>query len=255
MSSVSDDMKLASTGGAEELRRLVHTPDMAVLSAVLLNSNLTEELALIIAKRKSTSSNLLDTLSHDRRWKSSYPLKLALCTNPRTPMKTALTFLKELRIFDLADMSRNHFIPVTLKKKAEAVIAEKLPTLPLGIKKNLARRIAGELLLKLLKEEDSELLTNCLNSPSLTEGDLFKAINSPHVKPRLIKLILSHPKWSYRYDLRYTLIRNNLTPLAQITGILPDIKTNDLKLLYKDPKVPKSTKPFIHSELYSRGEK
>jgi hypothetical protein len=254
MSSMNDDMRLASSGGAEELRRLVHTPDMAVLSTVLLNRNLTEELAVIIAMRKSIASDLLDMLSHDRRWKSSYPLKLTLCKNPMTPMKTAITFLKELRIFDLADLSRNHFIHVTLRKKAEAAIAEKLPTLPLGIKKNLARRIAGELLLKLLQEEDSELLTNCLNSPALTEGCLFKAINSPHVKSRLIELILSHPKWSYRYDLRYTLIRNNLTPLAYITGILPDIKTNDLKLLYKDPKVPKSTKPFIHSELYLRRE-
>ncbi|MCP3676854.1 MAG: hypothetical protein GY721_04480 [Deltaproteobacteria bacterium] len=252
---MNEDMRFASSGGTEELKHLLHTPDMAVLSAVLLNRNLTEELAVIIAKRKSISSDLLDTLSHDRRWKTSYPLKLALCKNPRTPMKSALTLLKELRIFDLADLSRNHFIPVTIRKKAEGAIAEKLPTLPLGIKKNLARRIAGELLLKLLQEEDSELLTNCLNSPSLTEGDLFKAINSPHVKPYLIELSLSHPKWSYRYDLRFTLIRNNLTPLAHITDILPDIKTNDLKLLYKDPKVPKSTKPFIHSELYSRREK
>ncbi|MFQ5587070.1 MAG: hypothetical protein ACE5GF_09680 [Thermodesulfobacteriota bacterium] len=254
MGSINDDIRLASTGGAEELRRLVHTTHTGVLSAVLLNRNLTEELAVIIARRKNISSDLLDTLSHDRRWKTSYPLKLALCKNPGTPMKAALTTLKELRIFDLADLSRNHFISVTLRKKAEAVVVEQLPTLPLGIKKNLARRVAGEILLRLLQEEDSELLLNCLNSPSLTEGDLFKAINSPHAKPRLIELILAHHKWSYRYDLKYTLIRNNLTPLAHITGILPDIKTNDLKLLYKDPKVPRSTKPFIHSELYSRRE-
>jgi len=252
MKEKDDELRIASTGTAEELEGLVHTPDPRLLAACVLNRNFTEKLAVIIAHRKDISADILDTLAHDRRWKEHYPLKLALCLNPKTAIETSLALLNELRIFDRAALSKNHFVPVALKKRAEASLIEKIPTLPLGIKKNLARLVADTPLLLLLREKDREVLHHCLNNPAMTEGHLSRALNAAHVTLELAQALLAHPKWSHRHTLRYALVRNSKTPLAGMTKLLADFKTSDLKALHRDPKVPGSMKSFIHSELFSR---
>ncbi|MFQ5329580.1 MAG: hypothetical protein ACE5D4_06280 [Thermodesulfobacteriota bacterium] len=58
MCAMSEDMRLASPAGAEGLSRLAHPRDMAVLSTVALNRNLTTEMANIIAKQKGVASEI-----------------------------------------------------------------------------------------------------------------------------------------------------------------------------------------------------
>jgi hypothetical protein len=249
---IEEEVKLASTSDAEELRRLVYSPNMGVVSALILNRNLTEELAVIIAKRKNVDSNILEVLAKDVRWKGSYPLKLAICKNPRAPIKTALGLLKHIRIFDLSDLSRDHYIPINLRKKIEIDIIGRIPSLPAGIKKTLAKRVAGDIMMRLLQEEDEEVLSICLNSPYLTEGHLYKVISSPKCTRQLIERILSNTKWSYRYDLKFALMRSEFTPLSKVEELLKGLKTKDIKVLYTDPRVLEDAKPLIENELRSR---
>jgi hypothetical protein len=249
---IEEEVKLASTSDAEGLRKLVYNPNMQVISALTLNRNLSEELVAIIANRKNVDPNILEVLAKDVRWKESYPLKLAICKNPRTPIKTALALLKYIRIFDLADLSRDPYIPINLKKKIEIDIIERIPSLPTGIKKAIAKKVAGDILVRLLQEEDEGVLSISLNSPYLTEGHLYKVISSLKGTKQLIEQIVSHPKWSYRYDLKFALIRNKFTPLSKVAELLNGLKTNDIKVLYTDPKVLEDAKPLIESELKSR---
>jgi hypothetical protein len=251
---INRDIELASSGSEEDLRFLAHHTSPEVLGALLQNKNLTEDIALIIAHRKNIGPEILESLFHDIRWKNCYRIMLALCKNPKTPQRISLSLIKSLRIFDLADLARNQFIPVSVKMKAESDVVEKIPYMTLGNKLTLAKRAGGNILMRLLEDGKKEVVGVCLDNPQMTEDVIYKIVSKETVSPQVIRQIAEHPKWSLRYQIQWGLIRNNHAPLSRVLDFLMNLKTRDLKELYEDPEVPSSTKPFIYSKLSEREE-
>ena len=138
--------------------------------------------------------------------------------------------------------------------RAEANIIEKILPMPLGIKITLARRASGNILIKLIEDGMKEVVAVCLDSPYMTEGDIYRVLNMKKISSQVICQIANHPKWSCRYNIQWALIRNNNTPLSRIVNYLKNIKTVDLQELYAATEVPSGTKPFIHRELLDREE-
>jgi hypothetical protein len=254
MNPSDEELKRALTADEDGLRSLVYHPSPQVISRVLLNHNLTEDLALIVASRRNVQPKILESLYHSGKWKESYHIVFALCKNPKTPQKISLALVKTLRIFDLSDLAKNKLVPISVRIKAEAHIKEQILTMPLGIKISLARRASSNVLLKLIEDGMKEVVRVCLNNPLLTEGDISKIIHMKKIASHVIRQIAEHPKWANRYDIRRALIRHNHTPLSCVVTYLNKIKTTDLKELRKDPEVPSSTKPFLYRELLDRGE-
>jgi hypothetical protein len=254
MRDIEKDLRLASEGSDEELRSLAYHPSNRIMETLLLNRNLTEDHALIIAGRRNVNTQILESISTDMRWKDSYRVIRALCKNPKTPQKISLSFLKSLRIFDLADLTRNQQVPVTIRIKAENTINEKILSLPLGIKVTLAKKASTAVLMKLIEDGMNDVVSACLDRSHLTEGDLCKLIHMKKISSLVIRLIASHPKWSLRYSIQCALIRNQHAPLSCIVNYLKNIKSADLRELYNAPEVPSSTKPFLFRELRERKE-
>ena len=252
MENIERTLQSALTCSAEELRLLVYHSSMRVVSSLLYNVNLTEDLALIIAGRRNVSSELLESLYIDKKWRDSYRIKLVLCKNPKTPQSISLTNLKYLRIFDLADLTRNQQVPMNVRMEAEAQIGEKILSMPLGIKMTLAKRASGNILMRLLKDGMREVVSVCLDSALMTEGILCRVINVKKIASHVVLQIASHPKWSRRHDVQWSLIRNNNAPLSRVAPFLKHMKTTELRELYDDPVVPKSTKLFIYREIMDR---
>lgn len=229
------------------------------LNEIILHKDLTEEMAIYIAENRNTPPECLGMLASSVRFKDSYRLKLALCKNPRTPQRVVLSLLKFLRLFDLADLTKNQGIHINIRQKIEEILKEKIPSLPLGNRITLAKRSSSNVVLAILEKvrggmEVTDLINTCLENPFLKEGDILKLINSLTVPPAVIQAIAIHPKWSVRYAVRYALIRNFYTPLSLVVEFLKDMKTQDLEELYRDEVVPSSTKPFIYREIIERHE-
>lgn len=254
MSSMEDRIQKAQSAGTEELWAIVRDPNSDVITSATLNRNLTEEMAVFIAKRNVTSQETLGFLANDVRFKGSYKLKLAICKNPKCPPRVSLALIKFLRIFDLSDISRSKHLPVILRQKIELLIMERIPTLPAGIKIALSKRANSTIILALMDRGDRKVIKTCLDSPVLTEEHIYKIVNRSATKPFIIAMISEHPKWSLRYLVRFGLIRNFNTPMRFVTAFIGNMKTKDLKDLFADPKLPTSTKPFIFSELQDRKE-
>lgn len=251
-SDLSKDLQLASTACEEELKPLIYHKSSEVLTILINNKNLTEDLAAIIAGIKNIDSRILESLSHHVRWKDSYKVRLALCKNPKTPQKITFSLIKFLRVFDLADLTRNNVLPVNVRVRIEGEISEKIPAMALGIKIALAKRANSNVLTKLIEEGLREVVAVCLDSPYMTEGDIYKIISMKKISLHIIRMIAEHPKWSARYQVRWALIINKHAPLVCIIKFLKDMKTTDLKELYAAPDVPSSTKPYIYRELMER---
>lgn len=244
----------AARASDEEIALLVHDPSSKVVLALFENRNLTEEHILIIANRKNLSPKVLNNLVKDTRWSESYRVRLALAKNPKTPLFSALSIARFLRLFDLADLARNHLLPVIYRKKLEAIVIEKIPTLALGIKKTLAKIAAGEILISLIKDGYPDVIKLCLHNPHLVEAHLYKVISHKTTTSGTIRTIAENRNWTYRYHIKFALIRNEHTPLARSVLFLSDLKIGDLKELFRDPHLPPGVRPFIHRELLERGE-
>jgi hypothetical protein len=255
MNDLEQDLQSAFIASQEELKLLAYHPSSKVLSNMLLNRNITEDIVLIIAGRRNISSEILESLSTDLRWKDAYRIVSALCRNPKTPQKVALSLLKKLRIFDIADLTRNPQIPVNVRMKAEESINEKVLVLPIGIKKTLAKKASGKVLIKLVEDGMKDVVADCLNSPIMTEAMICRIIHMKKIASNVIRQIAEHPKWSLRYDVQWALIRSHHAPLSRVVHFLKNMRSRDLKELYDAPEVPSSTKPFIYRELMDRGEK
>lgn len=252
----SEDQRAAAAAEAseEQLTLLVHDPSARVIRALLENRNVTEEHILILAGRKSLPADILDRIFRDRRWTDSYPVRLALAKNPKTPLFTALSVARSLRLFDLAELARNHFLPVIFRRKLEAIIIEKIPTLALGIKKSLAKVAAGEVLLALIQDGYPDVVRLCLDNPHLVEANLYKVLSRRMTTPGTVRTIAEHRGWTSRYHIKFALLRNEHTPLARSVLFLSGLKTADLKGLYVDTQLPSGIRPHIHRELMERGQ-
>lgn len=244
----------AASADEEEIARLLHDPSPKVIRALLRNGNLTEDDVRIIANRRNLPADVLELIARDKRWVESYLVRLALARNPKSPLSISLTIARFLRLFDLEEITRSHFIPLVFRHKVEMIINERIPTMPLGNKKTLAKKAAGGVLLKLLQDSDNEVVRLCLNNPHMTEGHLFKVINRKMTRSETILMIAEHPNWSSRSLIRFSLARNANTPLSFSVRFLAEMKIMDLRELYADPSVPVTIKPFIHRELLERGE-
>jgi hypothetical protein len=254
MEEIDKALHAAASGGAEEIKLLVYHPSSKVISKLIYNNNLTEDLALTIANRKNINPEILESLYNDLRWKQSYRIILALCKNPKTPQKISLSLIKSLRMFDLSDLTRNQHVPINLRKKAESHINEKILSMPLGIKITLAKRASSNVLMRLIADGMKEVANACLDSPYIIESDISKIISMKKIASHVIQEIAKHPKWSCRYHIQWALILNNHTPLSSVVNFLKNMRTADLKELYAAPDLPSSTKPFIHRELRDREE-
>jgi hypothetical protein len=247
-------IELAASAREDELALLIHDPSPKVIMVMLDNRNVTEEHVLIVANRKNLPPEVLSMIFRDKRWSESYPVRLALAKNPKTPLFTALSIARFLRLFDLVELARNHLIPAIYRKKLEAIVIEKIPSLALGVKKTMARVSGGEILLALIKDGYPEVVRNCLENPYLVEAHLYKIISRTTTSPGTIRTIAEDRSWSCRYHVKFALVRNGHTPLARSVLFLPDLKLLDLKELFRDPLLPVGVKPFIHRELIERGE-
>jgi hypothetical protein len=251
--TIDERIEQASAAKEEEIARFVHDTSPRVVKALLANRNIGEQDALIIANRKNLPGDVLEAIAKDKRWAESYPIRLALAKNPKTPLFVALSISRYLRLFDLAEIGRSHFLPITFRHKIENIIIEKIPTMPSGIRRTLAKISSGNVLLTIMQDRDADIVKACLNNPHLVEAHLFKVVVRHDAFPGTIRMISEHQKWSSRYVIRLALLRSSHTPLARGVRFLEDIRTRDLKDLYVDPTIPKGIKPYIHSELLGRG--
>jgi len=254
MAMTGDPVKAALSAEGDELWRAIKSQHPDALDNASLNRHLNEDMALYIAKNKHTPAEALGFLAGDVRFKEVYRIKLAIAKNPKCPQRVALSMIKYLRLFDLADITRDKRIPSMFRQKIELTITEKLPAMPEGIKSALAKRACADIIIKLMELGERRVMDSCLESPILTEEHLTKILRLPRTKPVVIRAIAEDAKWSLRYPIRYALLRNPHTPMEHASRFIEGMKTQDLQDLYDDAKVPDVAKPFIFRELEGRGE-
>lgn len=115
---VSEKIRLATVGNREARSLLIRDQNRVVLQAVVNSSKLTEEEVSRFAGNRSLSTEVVQLIAGKKEFLKSYQVKLALVSNSKTPVPTALRLLASLREIDLRHLARDKNISSVISRAA-----------------------------------------------------------------------------------------------------------------------------------------
>lgn len=122
---VSDKIKLATLGNKEARGILIKDSNNAVVQAVMASPKLTEEELVTFAGNRNLSREVNRIISSKREFLKSYPVKLALVNNPKTPPAKSLQLLTYLRESDLKNLSKSRNVPGVIATSARKLLQKR----------------------------------------------------------------------------------------------------------------------------------
>ncbi|MFH1702871.1 MAG: hypothetical protein ABIB41_05490 [Nitrospirota bacterium] len=118
----SDKRLLALRGGRDVRSVLIKDPNKELSLTVLENPKITETEVELIAKSRSTSDEAIRKIIKKREWMKSYPIILAIVSNPKTPAGIGISLLSGLKTKDLSSLEKNKNIPEAIRSSAKTLL-------------------------------------------------------------------------------------------------------------------------------------
>jgi hypothetical protein len=105
--TVGQKIKLAYKGNKAVREILVRDANKIVGVAVIKSGRITDREVMSIATNRSINEDVIRALCTDREFLRKYPVKVALASNPKTPIPTAIGLLNSLHVRDLKKVATN----------------------------------------------------------------------------------------------------------------------------------------------------
>ncbi len=121
----SEKLRLAPLANREARNLLIHDPNKMISLAVLKNQRMTDGEVLHYAKKRDLPDEVIMAIAKDQKWKKNYPIKLALVSNPKTPLSAAINFLSHLQERDLKFLTKDNDVPSALRRRAQETLEKK----------------------------------------------------------------------------------------------------------------------------------
>jgi len=125
--SVAERIKLALRGNHEARMLLLRDPNRLIRRFVLQNPRISDEEIIAVAKSRTADDELLRTIADSREWTKNYQVRLALVTNPKTPLVLALRFLGSLHERDVRLLAKSKNVSATVSAQAKRIVVQKTP--------------------------------------------------------------------------------------------------------------------------------
>jgi hypothetical protein len=119
--STPQKIRLAILGNREARNFLIHSPNKTVSLAVLKNPQVTENEVVKYAQQKNLPEEIILAIAKNQKWMKNYPIKLAIISNPKTPLSVAVNFLIHLHDHDLRSLSRDKSVSAVLSRTAHQI--------------------------------------------------------------------------------------------------------------------------------------
>jgi hypothetical protein len=115
-------LKLALRGNRDARTILVRDASAIVRRFVLLNPRVTDDEIIGLAKNRSVDRDLLEMICKRKEWVANYQVKLALATNPKTPLPVAVRLVPSLLPRDLRQIAKSKNVPGGVNGLAKRLI-------------------------------------------------------------------------------------------------------------------------------------
>ncbi len=122
---VAHRIKLALAGGHEARVVLGRDPVRLVQRCVLMNPRITLEEVLAMAKNRSIHGSLLRQVADQRDWVRQYSIRLALVTNPKTPLQISLKLMPGLHEREVRALAKSRNVSSVIQAQARRMVLRK----------------------------------------------------------------------------------------------------------------------------------
>jgi hypothetical protein len=96
-----------------------------VAAAAIRSPKITGQEVEGFAKARNVSDEVLRIISNNRDWTRSYGVKLALATNPKCPVPTAMKFVNYLQERELRSIMKSKDVPTPIATQARRLLQKK----------------------------------------------------------------------------------------------------------------------------------
>lgn len=94
----------------------------------------------------------------------------------------------------------------------------------------------------LIRDSNRVVATAVVHNPRITEQEVENIAAMRTVADEVLRLISLNRNWARSYPIIHNLVRNPRTPIPTVIGILPRIRTKDLKNLTLNRNVPEASR-------------
>lgn len=123
--AVGERLKLALKGNRDARTLLIRDPSHLVRRFVLQNARISDEEIVGLAKNRNVDRELLEEICRRKEWVSNYQVRLALATNPKTPLAVAVRFVPTLLPRDLRQLAKSKNVPTAVCGMAKRLVIER----------------------------------------------------------------------------------------------------------------------------------
>ncbi len=116
--AIGEKMAIARGGSPAVLAALRGDPTPRVVSALLENPRLTEGVLLPLVAGERASAGVLAVVAASAKWSVRYPIRVALCRNPATPLRAVLGLLPMLKKGDLLAVAADVRLLLPVRRRA-----------------------------------------------------------------------------------------------------------------------------------------
>ena len=123
--NVMQKVKLARMGNKEARGLLIRDRNKIVASAAVRSPKITQQEIEGFAKARNISDEVLRIIANNRDWTRNYVVKVALATNPKCPIPTAMKFVNYLQERDLRSIMKSRDVPTPIATHARRLLEKK----------------------------------------------------------------------------------------------------------------------------------
>jgi hypothetical protein len=123
--TVGERLKLALKGNKDARMILIRDPNRLIQRFVLQNPRISEDEIVMLARNRNLDMELLRKIGDHKHWPRNYQVKLALVTNPKTPLATALHFVSSLQERDIRFLAKSKNVSATVTAQARRLLLQR----------------------------------------------------------------------------------------------------------------------------------
>lgn len=189
--------------------------------------------------------------------KGGPPFNIALLTLAKTLSSGVLSYELQAQLY--AEAREGGFSSLaqlfyTGQEEREPSRVDEDQELTLGHRKWMARTGEREVLERLMRFPEPEVIRNLLVNPKVTERDVVALVAKRPAKPAVQREIFAARKWIARYAVKRALVLNPYTPTDISLRLLSFLQRQDLRLIETSPSMPKPLR-VAASQLTEEKEK
>jgi len=123
--TIGERIKLALKGNRDARMILIRDPNRLIQRFVLQNPRISDDEVIMVARNRNAEGELLRKIAEHKQWPRNYQVKLALVSNPKTPLANALHFVSSLMERDIRQLAKSKNVSATITGQARRMLLQR----------------------------------------------------------------------------------------------------------------------------------